>query len=413
MIDARTLLAKREGAKTANDKLRPVIGQLTVERALACVQVDHTKVDVIVVDDDARLPIQRPWLTLLIDVATRMVTGYYLSLEHPSATSIALAIQHSVLPKEEWLEARGITAPWPVFGLPGMLHMDNGRDFHSKPLKRGAQEYGIALHYRPKKTPHFGGHIERLIGTMMGEIHLLPGTTFSNVEDRGEYESERHATMTLKELDQWLAIQIVGKYHNQVHRSLGRPPLAVWNERAGDPCMVFRHPSDKRHFFCDFLPFAERKVRRDGIHLFGIRYWDNVLSLWVGHEHRNFAIRYDPRDLSSIFVQSPDGAYWTVRYADLGRPPITLWEYRHARKRLIEQGRGEVNERILFEAIEAQRALVCEASSKSKAARRQRQRVVDALPPKRSKSEAGRFIEALSPNAPDEEQFQPYECEEW
>jgi hypothetical protein len=29
--------------------------------------------------------------------------------------------------------------------------------------------------------PHFGGHIERLIGTVMGAVHLLPGTTFANV----------------------------------------------------------------------------------------------------------------------------------------------------------------------------------------------------------------------------------------
>ena len=34
--------------------------------------------------------------------------------------------------------------------------------------------------WRPPGTPHFGGHIERLIGTQMGAVHLLPGTTFSN-----------------------------------------------------------------------------------------------------------------------------------------------------------------------------------------------------------------------------------------
>jgi putative transposase len=33
------------------------------------VQIDHTLVDVIVVDKLTREPIQRPWLTLAIDVA--------------------------------------------------------------------------------------------------------------------------------------------------------------------------------------------------------------------------------------------------------------------------------------------------------------------------------------------------------
>ena len=93
--------------------------------------------------------------------------------------------------------------------------MDNGKEFHAKALKRGADEYGMKLFYRPVATPHYGGHIERLIGTMMGEVHLLPGTTFSDIIERGAYDPERHATMTLKELDHWLAIQIVGRYHHQ------------------------------------------------------------------------------------------------------------------------------------------------------------------------------------------------------
>jgi hypothetical protein len=35
------------------------------------VQIDHTLVDVIVVDEIERKPIGRPWLTLVVDVATR------------------------------------------------------------------------------------------------------------------------------------------------------------------------------------------------------------------------------------------------------------------------------------------------------------------------------------------------------
>ena len=34
-------------------------------------------------------------------------------------------------------------------------------------------EYGIKLILRPVATPHYGGHIKRLIGTIMGRVHLL------------------------------------------------------------------------------------------------------------------------------------------------------------------------------------------------------------------------------------------------
>jgi putative transposase len=411
-IDTRTLLHSREGLKAANDKTRPVTGSLIAERPLQIVQVDHAKVDVLVVDEEHRLPIQRPWLTLLIDVATRMVTGYHLSLEAPSSVSVALALQHSVLPKDEWLAARGISAPWPVHGLPEILHMDNGKEFHAKALKRGAQEYGIKLFYRPIAAPHYGGHIERLIGTMMGEVHLLPGTTFSDVKERGAYDAEGRAAMTLKELDHWLAIQVVGRYHQQIHSALARPPIAVWDELVPHPDATLRHPQDREHFYCDFLPVAERKIGREGVSLFGIKYWDSVLSVWAGVATHKFLVRYDPRDLSSIFVQSPDGPYWQIRYRDLGKPAITLWEYQLARKSLLDQGRREVNESMLFDAIEAQRCLVEEAAARTKSARRRHQRRVEALPPGVMVPENG-LIEHRTAEATSDSPVLPYEIEDW
>jgi len=62
-------------------------------------KIDHTFVDVIVVDQEQRLPIGRPWLTLAIDVATRMVAGFHISLWAPSTVSLCLALSHAVLAK--------------------------------------------------------------------------------------------------------------------------------------------------------------------------------------------------------------------------------------------------------------------------------------------------------------------------
>src|SRR6201987_2048935 len=59
------------------------------------VQIDHTRIDVIVVDEGDRLPIGRPWLTLAIDVASRAALGFSFSLEGPSVVSVALTLVHS------------------------------------------------------------------------------------------------------------------------------------------------------------------------------------------------------------------------------------------------------------------------------------------------------------------------------
>jgi putative transposase len=166
-------------------------------------QIDHTPVDVIVVDEQDRLPVGRPW-ALVIDVGSRVAAGFCVSIDDPSTLSVARALTHAVTPKDKWLFERGVDVEWPVAGIPKALHLDNAKEFESSALVRGCQEYGIELKYRPPGRPHFGGHVERLIGTMMGAVHLLPGTTFSNVRQKGECKSETAASLTLAELERWL-----------------------------------------------------------------------------------------------------------------------------------------------------------------------------------------------------------------
>ena len=372
-LDPAEIVRVRDGLKAMRDRFCPVPGTYMAGHAYEVVQIDHTLVDIIVVDRVSRQPLQRPWLTLAIDVASRMVAGFHLTLEPPSTMSVALAIQNLVMPKRDWLARYGLVADWPAEGLPDAVHLDNAREFRSRTLQRSAEEYGIDLIYRPVATPHYGGHIERLIGTMMGTVHLLPGTTFSNVAERRDYDSAAEAALTLDELEHWLALEIT-RYHASVHGALGLPPIAAWEDAVAQRREALRRPHDPARFLIDFLPSQERVVRRDGIHLFGIRYWDDILNLWAGRLDRPLRVSYDPRDLSRVFLHAPDGAFWPIRYADLRRPPITLGEHRQARAALRERGRALVNEQLLFETVEQQRAMVDEATKRTKSARRQAER---------------------------------------
>ena len=59
----------------------------------------------------------------------------------------------------------------------------------------------------------------------------------------------------------------------------------------------------------DFLPLEHRMIRRDGIWLFNIRYCGPVLTTWIG-ERMRMPVKYDPRNLSRVFLQGPDGQHW-------------------------------------------------------------------------------------------------------
>jgi len=375
---AAEVMARREGRKAARDRFAPVTGSLDAPWPLSIVQIDHTLVDVIVVDSVTRQPIQRPWLTLAIDVCSRCVPGFYLSLDPPSATSVALCITHAALPKEGWLACLGVEQRWPISGIPEVIHLDNAREFHSEALRRGCEQYQVSLQYRPVATPHYGGHIERLIGTMMGKVHLLPGTTFSDIRVKGDLDPEKTAAMTLDELQRWLTLAIAGEYHNSLHGAIKMPPLAAWDRGIlgdgrtpgrGEPVAV----SDPRRFLTDFLPLEWRLIRREGISLHSIHYWSPVLTTWIGGP-RKMIVRYDPRDLSRIYLLAPDGQYYDLSYRDVRRPPISLWEHHLALKRLRDEGRARVDEAAIFTAVEQMRAIADAAVRASKVTRRQRER---------------------------------------
>ncbi len=357
-LDPRRVIRSRHGARAARDAFGPVGGSYHVAEPLQVMQIDHTRIDVIAVTNTERKALGRPWLTLGIDVATRIVMGMFVTFDAPSITSVCLALTHACLPKDRWLESRGIDLPWDQWGLPAALHMDNAKEFHSEALRRGCDEYRIRKIFRPIARAHYGGHIERLIGTLMGRVHLLPGSTSSNVADRKGDDPSGTAAMTLAEIEAWLAVEIAGRYHRKTHRSLGVSPLSAW-EAARQRGLAPTVPHDSRSFMVNFLPLEYRTLRKDGIHLFNIRYWSQILPL-VGRSGDALIARYDPRNLSRIHVLGRDGQYHDVPYADLRHPPISIWEHRAASAWLRAQ-RRHVDEIGIFAALELQRAIESDA----------------------------------------------------
>jgi putative transposase len=405
-LDQRLVVIKREGAKKAREKLGPVfVSTLRAESPMDIIQIDHTLADVIVVDRSHRRAMGRPWLTLAIDIATRSIVGFSISLEPPSTLSVSLVLSHLALPKQTWLADRELhNLEWPMGGLPKMIHVDNAQEFHSRVLLRGCQEYGITLEHREPGRPHLGGHIERLIGTMMGEVHLLPGTTFSNPHQKGAYNSEARAVLTLPELERWVAIQIAGVYHLSRHSALEQTPFQAWQDGIAKRKLPIRYPPNPEEFFLDFLPAVPRKIQKDGVHFHKIRYWHSVLSPWAGRLAKPLWVKFDPRNIERVYVRDPNGRHWPIPYADLRQPPIALWELIEARKRLRRNGKSDADELVLFANILQQRRLVREAASRS-LQRRKHERTPGSPAVQQSREKTG------ARTTPDD--IQPYPVEIW
>ena len=387
-IPEQKVLMLRGQRERAKNRFTPAPGTFPgADGPLMVVQIDHTPADIILVDDVHRKPIGRPFITLAMDVHSRMVTGYYLSFDAPSATSVAMCVAHSIVPKDAWLVLHGVEEQWPVWGTPARIHVDNGSDFRSDTFTHSCLAYNIELSFRPPAQPKYGGHIERVLGSLLREIHDLPGTTFSNVKERGEYDSEKHAAMTLAEFEHWLVTFICSVYHKRVHSGIGMPPIAKWEQgilgTATHPGSgIPRRPANADTVLLDFLPAFQRTVQPIGVSVDGITYYSDVLRPWINatdtaavRTKRTLLFRRDPRDVSSLWFRDPQTkVYYKIPAADQTMPQISAWELAIAKAELRKQGHRMVDEPAVLDAIRRMREQVTASASRTKTARRQEQR---------------------------------------
>lgn len=404
----------RHGHKAADDKFRPHQGKYPgADFPLAVVQIDHTPGDVILVDDATRMPLGKPWITMAIDVYSRMVVGLYVSFETPGALGVGMCVANSLLPKEAWLHRLDVLGDWPCWGKMRKIYADNGKEFRGNMLKRACEEYGIDLEWRPVRKAHYGGHIERLLGTLSQEIHQLPGTTFSNPQQKGEYPSAEKAALTLGEFEQWLLHLIVNIYHKRIHSQLGRTPLETFEDGIYQKTGLPPRFQDELRVRLDFLPFFERTIQEYGVVLDHIHYYSDVLRPWVhalegdspkNRRKRKFLFKRDPRDISILFFYDPEAkAYFQVPYRDLQRPPMTLWEHREALRQLESEGVKEVDEAALFAAHDKLYALAERAVKQTQLVRRQRRQArTQSSLTKSVRQEMGLEAPVLSAPTPDE-----------
>uniref|UniRef100_UPI0039068E0B integrase catalytic domain-containing protein n=1 Tax=Pseudomonas putida TaxID=303 RepID=UPI0039068E0B len=195
----RFLYTCKYGEEAAAQKYDARPGFKEVEPAEADAQMDHTLVDMLLVDEsDRTLILGRPWLTVIICTLTRVILGYFLSFRPPSVITVQLAILSAVLPKDSSFNPVSADPyKYPFCGLPPGWYTDNAAEFITQQLQRKCKRYGMDWDHRPIGKKWYGGIVERLIGTFMTRaVHFLPGATGSNPVERVYFQSELNATMT-------------------------------------------------------------------------------------------------------------------------------------------------------------------------------------------------------------------------
>lgn len=331
---AATILRRRKSRTEAHAEADVQPGPRP-DHILQRVELDHTPLDLILVDEEDRLPIGRPTVTLALDVYSGFPTGVYVGFEPASYAAAMRGLLHSILPKEDVQARYGTRHPWPAYGLPDTLVVDHAPHLVGPDLSDACGQLSIHLAPAPVYRPWFKGAIERQFRTHnTGLVHTLPGTTFSTLLQRGDYASERHACLTLTRFWEILHVYLLDLYAQEHNRGVGGIPAVRWAQSlAAGVAPALHHDAGEVRILLGRT--ARRTLQRTGIDLHGLRYQ----SLELGALRHRWAtasaatIKYDPEDLGAIHVRDT---------TDLGAPSwlrvpavdqayargLSLWKHR-------------------------------------------------------------------------------------
>lgn len=279
-------------------------------RVLERVEIDHTTLDLFVVDERDGLPIGRPHITACIDKHSGLVPGWHIGFNQGGYESIMLCLLHAFLPKPDYRTLYGTEHDYPVYGLFEKLCIDNGRDFKSKDLKNALAELGIIREEMPKETPWFKGSIERYFRSVNQRLLKgKPGYSFGNVVQLGDYNAQQDAVISLSAFLEVFHIFMVDIYPYSWHDGLEAIPLQRWQASASlfQPDLFEDAVALKRIL----LPSAERTLQARGIEWEGNFYRGAELArLREQYGKERVRFKYNPDDMDCLYVRdssSPTG----------------------------------------------------------------------------------------------------------
>jgi putative transposase len=333
------LVKARYGKRRAELDFRVAMAGPRTSRPLQRVEIDHTPADLIVVDERTMMPLGRPTITSALDAHTRCVLGFYAGFEPPSVLAVMRCLKNAILPKSYVpQEFPAIKNPWDCYGTPELVVVDNAMEFHSTHFERACLQLGCDIQYSKVSIPWYKARIERWQGTLNHDsLHGSPGTTFSNILERHDYDPVKNAVVLLSTFRELLHRWIVDDYHQSPHRGIHDTPAHKWfSELHGFPPPL---PPSSKDLEVILGMTAQRTVFHYGVELNGLKY----NSLELGEIRRRIGtspkvtITFDPGDLGYIYVLDPKTLTY-LKVACIDREysiGLSLWQHRVVRRNAL------------------------------------------------------------------------------
>ncbi|WP_019156812.1 Mu transposase C-terminal domain-containing protein [Robertmurraya massiliosenegalensis] len=288
--------------------------EVVVTNPLMRIEIDWTPADVLLINPVTLKP-QKPWLVYAIDKATGHPLGFYVTFEDVNASAVKQCILHAIMPKSYIKTLFPLVEnEWVAYGKPVEVVFDNSKVNESFDVRDACQQLNIDVQFCKVGAGNEKGTIERGFRTLNSTwIHTLRGTTFSNIFERGLYDSEGQACITMQTFIYMAHIVMVDIIANTYNKRRGGKPRDLWIRGIEDnPTLALPLPQSNKELKLIFMSgIAYRKPQNKGVVIENEYYNShelmelrNNLINEVKDEKKleDVRVRYDKADMRSLYV---------------------------------------------------------------------------------------------------------------
>lgn len=344
---------KRNDSITYEKDVRPLTSTATAQVLGPgdIFEFDATIIDLYVVDESMQKIIGRPTLLIVIDVFSRMICGYYLTLEPPSYVLAMMSLANCLENKVDHCRKLGVNISeddWPAIGLPTTVLADKG-ELLSHQVESLVSTFNVRVANAKARRGDAKGIVEQEFRTLQAAFKpYAPGVVLKETaKKRGGKDYRLDAQLTLSQFEEIIVLlikkrnlKVMSKYDadDGIPVNLPRTPKDLWawgiNNRSGQ-----LKSYDAHEFKVLTLPRDVATISNEGIKFQSIVYscTEALKEGWFlrdSHKTRppKVSIGFDPRNTNNIYIfpDKKSARFWVGNIMDRSREyaNITFFEAR-------------------------------------------------------------------------------------
>lgn len=371
----------RLGHSAAKIKWRHGVGGKTATRPLERVEMDHTVLDIYVIDGKTGCVLGRPTITLLVDAYSKYILSLYVSFENETLGRVSRAIQLMLRSKVDLTDEVPTECEWLTPGKPETLVVDNSLAQQSPQLRQIGLMLGFDIEYCPVRSPWYKGVVERLMKEVQ-RYFPAEGRTEKTQGISKKINPVDTACVTYSDLRRCLIKWAVDVHPFVISKRENTRPNDLLTEGLKQMPAVQYVTNLKGLDFMVGLT-KQVRVRHDGVSMNHLSYQSPSLAEMAKRQSApNFdaTIRYDPNDLGRIWVCDPkDQTCWIEVPCRLNEYAngLSLTQHKFIRSTIKEKLTKQIAERLLVKKRAALQEMYDEAVGTGKQLKKNLKKLID------------------------------------